>query len=294
MNGGRVVLARTPDPDKVLPLMSAEGVTVTAAVPAVVQRWIEAVSSGRHAAPPALRLLQVGGARLAPEVARRAEPVLGGTLQQVFGMAEGLLNYTRMDDPEDIRIETQGRPMCPDDEILIVDASDNPVPPGSMGALLTRGPYTPRGYYRADEHNARAFTPAGWYRTGDIVRLHPSGNLVVEGRDKDLINRGGEKLSAEEVENLIYRLSGVARVAAVAKPDPDLGERVCVVVVLEPGTDLTLESVRAALTTMQVARYKLPEDLLVLDELPLTKVGKIDKKRLREVVRGKADSVETV
>ncbi|WP_326806758.1 (2,3-dihydroxybenzoyl)adenylate synthase [Streptomyces sp. NBC_01186] len=293
MNGGRVVLAGTPHPDKVLPLMAAEGVTATAAVPAVVQRWIDAVASGRHAAP-ALRLLQVGGARLAPEVARRAEPVLGGTLQQVFGMAEGLLNYTRPDDPDDIKIETQGRPMCPEDEILVVDASDNPVPPGEMGALLTRGPYTPRGYYRADQHNARAFTPDGWYRTGDVVRLHPSGNLVVEGRDKDLINRGGEKISAEEVENLIYRLPGVARVAAVAKADPDLGERVCAVVVVEPGADLTLESVRAALTAMQVARYKLPEDLLVMDELPLTKVGKIDKKRLRDVVRGKAGSVEAV
>jgi 2,3-dihydroxybenzoate-AMP ligase len=294
MTGGRVVLARTPDPDKVLPLMAAEGVTVTAAVPAVVQRWIDAVASGRHLAPPALRLLQVGGARLAPEVARRAEPVLGGTLQQVFGMAEGLLNYTRPDDPDAVKIETQGRPMCADDEILVVDASDNLVPPGEMGALLTRGPYTPRGYYRADEHNARAFTPDGWYRTGDVVRLHPSGNLVVEGRDKDMINRGGEKISAEEVENLIYRLPGVAQVAAVAKPDPDLGERVCAVVVVEPGTDLTLDSVRGALTAMQVARYKLPEDLLVLDELPLTKVGKIDKKRLRDVVRDKADSVEEV
>ncbi|MFF3377278.1 (2,3-dihydroxybenzoyl)adenylate synthase [Streptomyces sp. NPDC002680] len=294
MNGGRVVLARTPDPEKVLPLMAAEGVTVTAAVPAVVQRWIDAVASGRHTAPPALRLLQVGGARLAPEVARRVEPVLGGTLQQVFGMAEGLLNYTRPADPDDIRIETQGRPMCPDDEILVVDASDNPVLPGGMGVLLTRGPYTPRGYYRADDHNARAFTPDGWYRTGDIVRVHPSGNLVVEGRDKDMINRGGEKISAEEVENLVYRLPGVARVAAVAKADPDLGERVCAVVVVEPGTHLTLESVRAALTAMQVARYKLPEDLLVVDELPLTKVGKIDKKRLRDVVRDRADPVEAV
>ncbi|MEW2805927.1 hypothetical protein AB0929_02175 [Streptomyces massasporeus] len=171
--------------------------------------------------------------------------------------------------------------MCPDDEILVVDASDEAVPPGAMGALLTRGPYTPRGYYRAAEHNARAFTPDGWYRTGDVVRLHPSGNLVVEGRDKDLIHRGGEKISAEEVENLIYRLPGVARLAAVAKADPDLGERVYAVVVVEPGTHLSLESVRAALTGMQVARYKLPEVLPAVDELPLTKVGKIDKKRLR-------------
>ncbi|MFH9553342.1 hypothetical protein [Streptomyces sp. NPDC017435] len=172
-----------------------------------------------------------------------------------------------------------------------VDASDEPVRAGEMGALLTRGPYTPRGYYRAAEHNTRAFTGDGWYRTGDVVRLRPSGNLVVEGRDKDLINRGGEKISAEEVENLIYRLPGVARVAAVAKADPDLGERVCAVVVVEPGTHLSLESVRAALTAMQVARYKLPEDLLVVDELPLTK---IDKKRLWEVVRGEEDPVKAV
>lgn len=109
-----------------------------------------------------------------------------------------------------------------------------------------------------------------------------------------MINRGGEKISAEEVENLVYRLPGVARVAVVAKPDPDLGERVCVAVVVEPGADLTLESVRAALTAMQVARYKLPEDLLVVDELPLTKVGKIDKKRLRDIVRSEADPVEAV
>ncbi|MFK0113036.1 (2,3-dihydroxybenzoyl)adenylate synthase [Streptomyces sp. NPDC091217] len=292
MNGGRVVLSRTPDPATVLPLMAREGVTVTAAVPAVAQRWIDAVAAGRHLAPPTLRLLQVGGARIAPEIARRVEPVLGGTLQQVFGMAEGLLNYTRRDDSEDIRTGTQGRPMSPADEIVVVDAADNPVAPGDRGALLTRGPYTPRGYYRAPEHNARAFTSDGWYRTGDIVRLHPSGNLVVEGRDKDLVNRGGEKISAEEVENLVYRLPGVSRVAVVAKADPDLGERVCAVVVAEPSAGLTLESVRTALAAMEVARYKLPEHLVLVDELPLTKVGKIDKQRLREFVRDTEESAE--
>jgi 2,3-dihydroxybenzoate-AMP ligase len=285
ISGGRVVLARSPDPDRVFPLMAAEDVTATAAVPAVAQRWIDAVASGRHPAPATLRLLQVGGARLAPEIAARVEPVLGATLQQVFGMAEGLLNYTRPDDDDQIKIHTQGRPMSPDDEILIVDAADEPVPPEQMGALLTRGPYTPRGYYRADEHNVRAFTPDGWYRTGDVVRQHPTGNLIVEGRDKDMINRGGEKISAEEVENLLYRLPGVARAAAVARPDPDLGERVCAVIVPRPGHEITLETVRAELAVMEVARYNLPEHLVLLDELPLTKVGKIDKKALRELIR---------
>jgi 2,3-dihydroxybenzoate-AMP ligase len=284
MMGGRVVLTGSPDADRVLPLMAAEGITATAVVPAIAQQWIEAVTSGRHPAPSTLRLLQVGGARLVPEVARRVEPVLGATLQQVFGMAEGLLNYTRLDDDDEIKIETQGRPLCPDDEILIVDATDTPVGRGEMGALLTRGPYTPRGYFRATEHNARAFTPDGWYRTGDIVRLHPSGNLVVEGRDKDMINRGGEKISAEEVENLIYRLPGVARVAAVAVPDSTLGERVCAVVVPEPEHLITLEFIREALTNMEIARYKLPERLVVLDELPHTKIGKIDKNALRALV----------
>jgi salicylate---CoA ligase len=292
MTGGTVVLSRTPAPESVLPLMAREGVTVTAAVPAVAQRWIDAVVSGRHAAPVSLRVLQVGGARLAPEVARRVEPVLGATLQQVFGMAEGLLNYTRLDDPDDVRTQTQGRPMCDDDEILVVDADGDPVPPGAMGALLTRGPYTPRGYYRAAEHNERAFTSDGWYRTGDVVRLHPSGNLVVEGRDKDLINRGGEKISAEEMENLLYRLPGISRVAVVAEPDPVLGERVCAVVVPVPGADLRLEAVREALTAMEVSRYKLPEHLVLVDELPLTKVGKIDKKALRERVRREENPVE--
>jgi 2,3-dihydroxybenzoate-AMP ligase len=284
MVGGRVLLTRSPDADRVLPLMAAEGVTATAVVPALAQRWIEAVASGQHPAPPTLRLLQVGGARLAPEVAQRVEPVLGATLQQVFGMAEGLLNYTRLNDSSEIKLETQGRPLCPDDEILIVDATHTPVKPGEMGALLTRGPYTPRGYYRATTHNAHAFTPEGWYRTGDIVRLHPSGNLIVEGRDKDLINRGGEKISAEEIENLIYRLPGVARVAAVAVPDPALGERVCAVIVPEPEHLITLEIIREALTNMEVARYKLPECLVLLNELPHTKIGKIDKNALRALV----------
>src|SRR5690606_4345369 len=117
------------------------------------------------------------------------------------GMAEGLVNYTRRDDPEEDVLTTQGRPISPDDEILIVDDDDNPVPPGQSGHLLTRAPYTIRGYYTAEEHNAKAFTPDGIYRTGDVVRMTPEGNLVVEGRAKDQINRGGEKIAAEEVEN---------------------------------------------------------------------------------------------
>lgn len=119
----------------------------------------------------------------------------GPALAGVFGMAEGLLNYTRLDDPDEVICGTQGRPLSSGDEVRIVDADGRDLPDGEPGALLTRSPYTPRGYYRAPEQNARAFTPDGWYASGDVVRRRPDGNLVVEGRDKDMINRGGEKIS---------------------------------------------------------------------------------------------------
>ena len=282
--GGRVVMLPSPEVERVFATVAAEGVTVATAVPAVAQRWLaHAVEKGAEQVAT-LRLLQVGGARLADEIARTVRPVLGATLQQVFGMAEGLLNYTRLDDPEDVVCTTQGRPMSDGDEVRIVDELDQDVPDGTPGALLTRGPYTPRGYYRAPEQNARAFTPDGWYRSGDIVRRRPDGNLVVEGRDKDMINRGGEKISAEEVENLAYALPQVAHAAAVAMPDPELGERVCLYAVLKPGTSLTLDDLRQSMATAGVATFKWPERLEIVDELRTTKVGKIDKKALREDV----------
>jgi len=280
--GGRVVMLASPEPERAFTTIAAEGVTVTAAVPAVAQRWLLHAAERGAAQLRSLELLQVGGTRLADEVARQVRPVLGTTLQQVFGMAEGLLNYTRLDDPQEVVCTTQGRPMSPGDEVRVVDELDRDVPDGEPGSLLTRGPYTPRGYYRAEEQNTRAFTPDGWYRSGDIVRRRPDGNLIVEGRDKDMINRGGEKISAEEVENLVYQqLPQVAQAAAVAMPDVELGERVCLYVVLKPATALTLDGVRNAMAASGVARYKWPERIEVVDELLITKVGKIDKKALR-------------
>jgi 2,3-dihydroxybenzoate-AMP ligase len=205
-------------------------------------------------------------------------------------MAEGLLNFTRLDDPEEVVCTTQGRPMCPDDEVRLVNEFDQDVAGDEPGSLLTRGPYTPRGYYKAAEQNGRAFTEDGWYRSGDICRRTREGNLIVEGRDKDMINRGGEKISAEEVENLVYQLPGVSQVAAVSMPDPLLGERVCLYVVPRAGARLTLEEIRASMEGFGIARFKLPEHLVLVDELVATKVGKIDKKALRADI---ADRLKT-
>jgi 2,3-dihydroxybenzoate-AMP ligase len=290
MTGGTVVMLGSPAPAKAFSVIRSEGVTITAVVPAVAARWLD-----HHLEHPSddlatLQVLQVGGSRMPNELAARIRPVFGAALQQVFGMAEGLLNYTRLDDPEDVILATQGRPMCTDDEIQIVDQFDQPVPAGVSGSLLTRGPYTPRGYYRAPEQNLKAFTADGWYRSGDICSLHPSGNLVVEGRDKDMINRSGEKISAEEVENFGYQLANLRQVAAVALPDAAVGERLCVYVVCRPGTEVTLEQFVAVMKAAGVASYKLPEALVLVDELPMTKVGKIDKKGIRADLQRRLDA----
>ncbi|MGV9214443.1 (2,3-dihydroxybenzoyl)adenylate synthase [Micromonospora sp. RB23] len=283
--GGRVVVAPSPAPKKVFDLIERERVTVTAAVPTIAQSWLAFQESGPGYDLGTLRVLQVGGARLADEVAWRVRSTLGCQLQQVFGMAEGLLNYTRLDDPDEVVCHTQGRPICPDDEILVVDEEGRTVPDGIPGLLLTRGPYTPRGYYRAEGQNRIAFTADGWYRTGDVVRRRPDGNLVVEGRDKDMINRAGEKISAEEVENFAYQVPGIDLAAAVAMPDPEFGERVCLYAVIRAGAPVQLSDVQAVMERAGVARFKRPERLVEVAALPRTNVGKVDKKALREDIR---------
>jgi len=250
-------------------------------MPPLVLLWLE--TAGLYDVDFGRLLIQVGSARFAPEVARRIYTELGASLTHWFGMAEGLLTYTRPDDPQDVIIHTQGRPLCPDDEIRVVDERDRDVTPGDIGELLTRGPYTLRGYYRVPEHNAKAFTADGFLRTGDLVRLTPDGNMVVEGRLKDVINRGGEKVSAGEVEDLLITHPAVREVAVVAMPDELLGEKTCAWVIPR-GPAPALDELRTFLRSRGLADYKLPDRLELTEGFPHTKVGKVNKADLRELV----------
>lgn len=179
--GGTVVLAEDPGPAECLAVIERERVTVTSVPPAVARLWLDVLPTVR-ADVSSLRLVQTGGAPLDRATAERMGPELGCRLQQVFGMAEGLLTLTRPADPDETVLTTQGRPLSPDDEIRIVDADGKDVPDGEPGELLARGPYTLRGYYRAPDHNARAFTADGYFRTGHLARRTPDGGLVVTGR----------------------------------------------------------------------------------------------------------------
>ncbi len=286
-HGGSVVVSMSSRPDDMCALIEKHGVTHVKVVPALLIRLLNDPAVKKYDLS-SLRYIQSGGQRLQPEVrllTRRLIP--SAFVQENFGMSEGLLMFVRIDDPEDVRLETVGRPVSPDDEIRILDDDDNEVSFGEVGELCCRGPYTLRGYFCVPEYNARTFTSDGFYRSGDLMRQHPSGNYMVEGRKKDLINRGGEKISAEEVENLILSHPAVKNVACIAVPDPDLGERMCACVLLKDGAELRFETLKSFLMGKEIAKYKLPERLEILPDFPLSTFGKVSKKKLVEMISPK-------
>ncbi len=277
--GGKAVLAASPSPDEAFPLIRREGVTLTTLVPPLVRLWVEAATA--EPIDFSGLLLQVGSAKFSPALAVRTRKVLGCQLTQWFGLSEGMLTYTRLDDPDEVVLYTEGRPLAAADEILVGHPSSGvTIAQGEQGELLARGPYTIRGYYKAPEQNARSFTADGYFRTGDLVTLTAGGNLVISGRIKDIINRGGDKVSAEEVADHLGAHPHVSDVAVVGIPDTVLGERICAFVISANG-DLRLPALKAFLRERGLATYKLPDQLVQVDGFPHTPVGKVDKAALR-------------
>jgi 2,3-dihydroxybenzoate-AMP ligase len=276
--GAKVVLAGSPAPDEVFPLIATEAVTLTTLMPAFLPLWASTVDL--FDVDLSRLVIEVGGARLDPAVARSAEHALGCTITRWFGMAEGILCFTRVGEPARVRHETEGRPLWPADEIRVVDEHDRDVRPGGVGELLVRGPSVLRGYFRAPEYNATAFTAAGFLCTGDLVRMTPEGNMVVEGRLKDVVNRGGEKVPTAEVEDHLRAHPGVKDVAVAAVPDPALGERTYAFVI-PAGPPPSLRDLRDFLTGRGLAAFKLPDQLELIGSFPFTPVGKVDKAALR-------------
>ena len=281
--GGKVVLSPTTRPEEMFRLVEKHKVTHIKVVPALLIRLINdpAIASFDLSS---VRIIQSGGQRMQPEVRLRTHRLIPNSfVQENFGMSEGMLFFVRLDDPQEVKLETCGRPICEDDEVKLCDDEGREVPDGEVGELTCRGPYTLRGYFGVPEYNARQFTPDGFYRSGDLMRRHPSGNYVVEGRKKDLINRGGEKISCEEIENLILMHPAVQNVACVPVADESLGERMCACVILRQGQQLDLPSLVSFLKDREIAKFKLPERLLVCDDFPVSTFGKVSKKALSEM-----------
>ncbi|TVT81655.1 (2,3-dihydroxybenzoyl)adenylate synthase [Acinetobacter colistiniresistens] len=288
--GGAVILGSDPSAETAFNLIRKHGVTDACLVPALVQPWMDKASKDQDDILSTLRCLQVGGARLADTVASRLIDDFQVKLQQVFGMAEGLVNYTHFEMSSEQILHTQGLKISVDDEILVLDEHDQPVAAGEIGHLLTRGPYTIRGYYKAPEHNLRSFTPDGFYRTGDLVRIREDGCIVVEGRSKEQINRGGEKIATEEVEQALVTHAQVRLAALVAMPDEMLGEKSCAFIAWQmqdndPSPIRRGMQLRQYLKDYGLATYKIPDRIEFIEQFPYTAFGKIDKKVLRQKVQ---------
>lgn len=284
LRGGKAVLSTTVRPDVVFPLIRQEGVTFTTVVPAVLKMWVD---SQRARGPFPGLVIQVGSAPLDPELARRAGEVLGCRIMRWYGISEGLLTHTRFDDPDDVAMGTEGRPMTAYDEVRVVDRSGAVVADGEIGEMLTRGPYTIRGYFRAPEVNAHSFTSDGFFRTGDLVRRSMAGDITVVGRAKEVINRAGEKVSAEEVERQLRSHPAVEDAAVVGVADDRLGERTYAFLVSDVA-DLEAPAVKRYLHGCGLATYKIPDRVVRVEELPRTAMGKVDKNALRLRATGPA------
>jgi 2,3-dihydroxybenzoate-AMP ligase len=283
--GGALVLG-TPVLDQAFPLLARAKTTDIllghAHYGAVDHPWFDPAMSS-------MRRVVLSGAKLPPRVFEAYEQ-RGIWAGQMFGMGEGFFTLSTSRSTRETRLTTVGVPVSPYDEFRVLDpGTERDVPDGVVGELVCRGPYTLRGYFDAPEQNERAFTSDGYYRTGDLVAARDLGgerSISVEGRIKDLINRGGEKISAEEVEFLLLQHPGIASAAVVAMPDERLGERTCAYLV-SIGEPLTMADVRGHLTALGVAKFKWPERLEWLPELPKTPVGKLDKKRLQTDIAAK-------
>lgn len=279
--GGTTVIAPDAAIETVARLIETEHVTVVSAAVPLIVNWLNAELPQKYDFS-SLRVLMNGGAKLAPELRRRVEARFGCTFQEDFGTGEGLLNMTRLDDPEEVRFTSSGRPVSPADEIRVVDEKGNDVADGVVGELICRGPYTIRGYYNAPDATRAAFTDDGFYRMGDAVR-RIGGNLYLEGRLKDIINRGGEKISCEEVENHLLAHPRINNACVVAMPDAVFGEKACAFVIPAERARLDLEEIKRFLLARGIAKFKLPERLEIVGEFPMSAAGKVLRRELRRI-----------
>ncbi|SDP94236.1 2,3-dihydroxybenzoate-AMP ligase [Lentzea jiangxiensis] len=274
--GGTAVLATTRRPAELFELIERERVSLTTLVPPLVRTWVDAARKQTVSLPRLM--LQVGSAKFGMTEAREARKLLGCSMSNWFGVGEGMMTWHRVEnDSGDTGGE--GRPLLSADEIVVVDEHDNPLPPGREGALLVRGPYTIRAYFRAPEINADSFTSSGFFRTGDLARINADGELDVLGRIKDIVNRGGNKVPVEEVEHYLLTYPGVIDAAVFGVPDAVLGERTHAHVVMnterpEPG------AIKRHLRARGLATYKIPDRVVFAAQLPRTPVGKLDRRAL--------------
>ncbi|MFV0260670.1 MAG: AMP-binding protein [Acidimicrobiales bacterium] len=271
------------DPARALGIVAAEGITFSMASSPFVADLCAAAEAGAPVSDDFARFV-CAGAPIPPVLIERAHRVLGLTVCSAWGMTEnGAATLTEPDRAAEKSATSDGRPM-PGMELRVVGAGGEPLPAGTTGSLQVRGPQQFAGYLHRPQLNAT--DTDGWFTTGDLAFLDDEGYVRIDGRTKDLIIRGGENIPVLEVEHLLYRHPAVEEVAVVGYPDERLGERACAFVTLAPGGAFDLPELRRYLAAEQVAVQYHPERVVVIDAMPRTPSGKIQKFKLRHDAAG--------
>ena len=285
INFAKLVLIDSTDPADICRVIEKERVSAIPTVPALIIRLVN-FDGRKDFDLSSLTKVYAGGAPSSPDLVMAVREKLGCSFVNAFGSSEGTNSMTRLDDDLGIICSTVGVKCCPYETYKIIDTDGNEMPPNREGELVSKGPGIFTGYLGAEEANEKIFTPDGFLKTGDLARFDEAGNLTITGRIKDIILRGGENISAIEIENLVGAHQSVEAVAVIGMPDEELGERICAYVQTGSGGEaLTFDDIIAFLRSKGASVLQLPERVEFVDNIPLTKVGKPDKKVLREDIK---------
>ncbi|RNL62816.1 cyclohexanecarboxylate-CoA ligase [Nocardioides marmoriginsengisoli] len=269
------------DPVWGVEIIRKEGVTCFFGAPAFLQDMLRTDLADDPACP--LRCLVVAGSSVPRSLPARASQAFGAYIAPAWGMTECSITISCTPEEPAAVLQTDGS-VFDRSGARVVDADGNDIPPGETGELLVRGPSMFLGYYQRPDATTASFRPGGWFATGDTASLDEHGWVSLRGRSKDIIIRGGENIPVTDIETLIFDHPSVVNAAVVGVPDERLGERTCAVVTLAPGTELDLDRLCDFLSAAGLSKHYLPERLVVLDGLPMTQSGKVQKFKLREMV----------
>ncbi len=288
---GCAVFLDTTDVHEICRTIEKEKITTIVWVPTLAKRLADYDQLHKYDLSSLKKMHCGGGASLAGLI-QEVQDKLGCRFFNGYGATEGQTAISRSSDSVDIVKTTVGKPTCPYDIYKVVDSIGRSLPADTPGELLIKGPGVFTGYYKNPEENKKAFSMDGFFRTGDVARIDKQGRIILCGRIKEMINRGGESISATEIEKLISKHPDVDVVAVVAMPDPQLGEKACAYVQARPSADLDFEKIIFFLKNRGASVLLLPERIEFIDEMPLTKTGKINKQKLVDDIQQKMDDTK--
>ena len=277
LNGGKVVICKFMSWDEAFPLIEDEKVTFTAVVPSLVKILNEMFEITESYDLTSLKFIQIGGAAIEYNSVKLLNKIFDCAVVPFYGATEGAVTCTSLDDTLEVMGNTCGKPLALYDEIVIVDEKGYEVKEGDVGEVWVRGPYTITSYFDKKDNEGR-FTSNYFDKMGDLARYREDGNIQIVGRKSEMINRAGEKIVPAEIEFILKENSKIKDAAVIAVPDEMLGERICAFIVAN--SYMSVKDIGSHMIQKGIALYKIPDQIIFVEQLPLTANYKVDKKKL--------------